>query len=176
MLSTTDSLDCQLWIMKYTSLSFWIQSCISVFPRFSSLFFLYNFPFFWPHGHVFSNGDRWHWSQEVLSFHLGICQPLHHCNTHLFHQDPGDWASVSNYFPLNCLTFTQRPKAVHFSDSDCSLCLCHCLSAFRGSKEDTSIDMACKAHCQPSGKSVTHQCFLSVLYGIKVHGQTHVHI
>lgn len=77
---------------------------------------------------------------------LGICQPLRHCSTHLLDSplmDQADRAPAPNYFALNCLTFTQRSKAVHYRDSVGSLRLCLCLSAFRGSKEDTSIDMAC---------------------------------
>lgn len=51
-----------------------------------------------------------------------------------------------------------------------------CLGAFRGSKEDTSIDTACQRIADPSGSSVTHHCSLSALYGIKVHGHTRVHV
>lgn len=103
--------------------------------------------------HILHYGDRWHWRWEVCCATLTprawhTCQPLHHCSTHLLGSplmDQADTAPALNYSALNCLIFTRRPKAVHFRDSVGSLRLCLCLSAFRGSKEDASIDAASPA-------------------------------
>lgn len=139
--------ECQLWIINYSSLLYAPENrkCCSVSPRSGSASFS-ALTLFFPYMHtcMLDRGDSWR--QRVSpppAKCLPACQPLHHCSTHLLHSplmDRADGAPAPDCTALNCLTFTQRSRAVRFRDSVGSLRLCLCPSTFRESKEDFFID------------------------------------
>lgn len=69
----------------------------------------------------------------------GICQPLHHCSTLPALTYINWWGRQSSRASL---LRSKHPEVVCFRDSIGIILLCDSLSAFRESKEDTSIDMA----------------------------------